>query len=40
MTVSHCLEIPAIGCAHCVLTQKVTVAAGAIGVTGVVAQEL
>lgn len=39
MTVSHCLEIAAIGRAHCVSTQKVTVAAGAVGVTGVGAQE-
>ena len=39
MTVSHCLEIPVSGRAHCASTQKVTMAAGPVGVTGVRAQE-
>ena len=39
MTVSHCLEIPVSGRAHCASMQKVTMAAGPVGVTGVRAQE-
>lgn len=40
MTIPHCLEIPVSGRAHCASTQKVIVAAGPVGVTGVTAQEL